>query len=200
MNIVSRNAEKISAFADGQLSSVKDGELMEALRGPAGRQLWQNYHCIGDILRSTDMRCSLSENFSERLFHRLSGEAAHAPVGTHHIRDKKTPFIDFSAVGFAAGGDFARRFVLPGIAIVTAAVMMVVGMPKFGGSAVHHNAVASASSKLESALSTMTSNDAPTLSYASSDAYFREHQRYSPSVYSIPQYARFSASTNDLDK
>ena len=199
MNIVNRNAEKISAFVDGQLSSAKDGELMAALGGPAGRQLWQNYHFIGDSLRSTDMRCSLSENFSERLFHRLGGEAAHAPVGNHHIRDKKTPFIDFSAVGFAASGVLARRLVLPGIAIATAAVM-VIGVPKFGSSTVHQNAVASASSKLEGVLSTMTTNDAPTLSYASSDEYFREHQRYSPSVYSIPQYARSSASTDDLDK
>lgn len=65
--------EHISAFADGTLCNIDRELAMAALQTSDGRQTWQLYHRIGDVLRS-DSVPELSPGFSERLAARLDGE------------------------------------------------------------------------------------------------------------------------------
>ena len=200
MNILSKNAEKISAFADGELSRTHDEELVTILCGIENREIWQNYHHIGDTLRAPDRLLSLSEGFCERIFKQLSYEPTYVvKVNARTSLEKKFPFV-FSTDRFSVCAIWSRRVLLPGMAVLTAAVLTIFAMPKFGNSRVMQSSSANASSKLESTLLFSTKNDAPTLSYAMSDEYFREHQRYSSSVYGIPQYARYASSVDEADK
>ena len=61
--------ERVSACVDGQAED--DAWLDEVLKTPAGRQRWETYHLIGDVLRQTH---PLSANFSHRLMARLEQE------------------------------------------------------------------------------------------------------------------------------
>lgn len=81
--------ELISALADGQLQGDDFARGVEvAASDPAGRQAWQTYHLIGDVLRSGEMAAgTLPDAFLSRLQGRLQQEqhafaAAEAPAAT----------------------------------------------------------------------------------------------------------------------
>ena len=64
----------VSAMVDGELPAG-DAELaMAALHTPDGRQSWQLYHRIGDVLRA-EAAPALSDGFAARLAARLEAEA-----------------------------------------------------------------------------------------------------------------------------
>lgn len=59
----------ISAWVDGE------GEIEPSdLDTPYGRQLWDNYHLIGDVLRSPDLAIAPSEAFYARLSKAIDDE------------------------------------------------------------------------------------------------------------------------------
>lgn len=76
--------ELISALADGQLRGEAFARGVEAAgTDPCGREAWNTYHLIGDVLRSGDLAaCSAPTAFLARLEQRLLQEplqpAAHA--------------------------------------------------------------------------------------------------------------------------
>lgn len=73
--------ELISALADGQLQGDAFARGVElAASDPAGREAWQAYHLIGDVLRSGELAVASSPSvFLERLRHRLQDEPPVAP-------------------------------------------------------------------------------------------------------------------------
>ena len=61
--------ENISAWSDG------DGELRpEDLDTPYGRQVWDTYHLIGDVMRSKDLALQPSDLFYARLSKAIDSE------------------------------------------------------------------------------------------------------------------------------
>lgn len=54
--------ESVSLWVDGELPSDVD-----QLDSPYGRQLWENYHLIGDVLRSEDLAVEPSDLFYARV-------------------------------------------------------------------------------------------------------------------------------------
>lgn len=68
--------EIISALADGQLHGDAFARGVELAAGdPAGREAWQTYHLIGDVLRSGEMAVGTLPNaFMSRLQSRLAQE------------------------------------------------------------------------------------------------------------------------------
>jgi sigma-E factor negative regulatory protein RseA len=69
--------EHISALSDGALHPDDLELALAALQAPDGRQAWEVYHRIGDVLRA-QASPDLSPDFSARLAARLAAEPTHA--------------------------------------------------------------------------------------------------------------------------
>lgn len=73
----SNHDELISGLLDGELSDAQLDALLDGLKGPDGQrimQTWNDYHSLGDILRSDDLAISLSPNFSATMAAKLAAE------------------------------------------------------------------------------------------------------------------------------
>lgn len=68
--------ETISALADGELAASELELAFAALDTDEGRQAWDAYRLIGDVLRSEQCGHALSAQFDARLASRLAAEAA----------------------------------------------------------------------------------------------------------------------------
>jgi sigma-E factor negative regulatory protein RseA len=78
MDTHTRLHETISALADGELAASELELAFAALDTPSGRQAWNAYRHIGDVLRSEQCGHALSAQFDGRLASRLAAEAAPA--------------------------------------------------------------------------------------------------------------------------
>ncbi|MDZ5635704.1 sigma-E factor negative regulatory protein [Janthinobacterium sp. GMG1] len=83
MDTHTRLHETISALADGELAASELELAFAALDTPSGRQAWDAYRHIGDVLRSEQYDHALSAQFDARLASRLAAEAA--PEGAAHV-------------------------------------------------------------------------------------------------------------------
>ena len=72
--------EHISALADGELAAGELELAFAALDTDAGRQVWQAYRLIGEVLRDGQEGLAISTGFEARLASRLAGEAVPTPV------------------------------------------------------------------------------------------------------------------------
>jgi sigma-E factor negative regulatory protein RseA len=73
MDANKKNREFISALSDGELPRIDLELAMAALDGPDGREAWEAYYRIGDVLRA-EPTPDLSPGFAERLAARLAAE------------------------------------------------------------------------------------------------------------------------------
>ena len=78
MDTHTRLHETISALADGELAASELELAFAALDTDEGRQIWDAYRHIGDVLRSEQCGHALSAQFDARLASRLAAEAAAA--------------------------------------------------------------------------------------------------------------------------
>ncbi|WP_343650544.1 sigma-E factor negative regulatory protein [Herbaspirillum sp.] len=221
--------EQISALADGELSSDEMTLAFAALRSSEDAQdAWEDYHRIGEVLRSEEMGVSLSAGFSARMAALLDAEPA---IVAPQPAAATVPAAQPVAAVKAANGDHraARpgrlvRLLMPSAAAAAAAVAAVfVAMPQ--QAVVTADArlaapvaqVASAplgSPSVPSAIATVadTTGSPQNVNQLSSlaqqgevkrdpriDQYLFAHQRFSPS-YSSAQYARSAAFSSDADK
>lgn len=111
----------VSSWVDGE------GEIRaDELDSPYGRQLWDSYHLIGDVLRSDELAIKPSDMFYARLSRAIDAEPTiMAPSLVARTR---------------------WRTGLSGLAVAAAAVTVVwVGLPYFTGTPSHPAAPASAS-------------------------------------------------------
>ncbi|MGB3741803.1 MAG: sigma-E factor negative regulatory protein [Castellaniella sp.] len=72
----------VSSWVDGE-SDIR----AEDLDTPYGRQVWDTYHLIGDVMRSQDLALQPSERFYARVSAALDAEpliVAPAPLGRRH--------------------------------------------------------------------------------------------------------------------
>ncbi|MBV8625879.1 MAG: sigma-E factor negative regulatory protein [Herbaspirillum sp.] len=219
--------EQISALADGELGSEEMTIAFAALRSSKeGQEAWEDYHRIGEVLRSEEMDVSLSAGFSAKMSAWLDAEPAIvAPQVQAAPAVQEAPAAQAAV---AANGDHraARpgrlvRLLMPSAAAAAAAVAAVfVAMPqqavvtadaKVAAPAVQ---MAAAPVSVPSAIATVsdTNGNAQNVNQLSSlaqqgevkrdpriDDYLFAHQRFSPS-YSSAQYARSAAFSTDADK
>ena len=81
MDTHTRLHETISALADGELTAAELELAFAALDTESGRQAWDAYRHIGDVLRAERDGHALSAQFDARLAARLAREAPpHGPL------------------------------------------------------------------------------------------------------------------------
>jgi sigma-E factor negative regulatory protein RseA len=83
MDTHTRLHETISALADGELAANELELAFAALDTPSGRQAWDAYRHIGDVLRSEQYGHALSAQFDARLASRLAAEPAPDEPAVH---------------------------------------------------------------------------------------------------------------------
>lgn len=83
MDTHTRLHETISALADGELAASELELAFAALDTPSGRQAWEAYRHIGDVLRSEQCGHALSAQFDARLASRLAAEPAPGGAAVH---------------------------------------------------------------------------------------------------------------------
>ncbi|TFW33318.1 sigma-E factor negative regulatory protein [Massilia horti] len=89
--------EHISALGDGELSASDIELAFAALQTADGRQAWEVYHRIGDVLRAQSSP-DLSSDFAARLAARLAEEPAHG---------KQAPLAGEAKAGVSMGSPSA---------------------------------------------------------------------------------------------
>lgn len=136
--------EQISALADGELGSEEMTLALAALRSSKDAQdAWEDYHRIGEVLRSEEMDVSLSAGFSAKMSAWLDAEPAIvAPqpqvAPAQPVAAPAAPAVGTATAAGAANGDHrARRpgrlvrLLMPSAAAAAAAVAAVfVAMPQ----------------------------------------------------------------------
>lgn len=83
MDTHTRLREIISALADGELAASELELAFATLNTPSGRQAWDAYRHIGEVLRSEQHGHALSAQFDARLASRLAEEAAPEAAPAH---------------------------------------------------------------------------------------------------------------------
>jgi sigma-E factor negative regulatory protein RseA len=83
MDTHTRLHETISALADGELAASELELAFAALDTDEGRQAWDAYRHIGDVLRSEQYGHALSAQFDARLASRLAAEPAPEGLAVH---------------------------------------------------------------------------------------------------------------------
>ncbi|HEV2612048.1 MAG TPA: sigma-E factor negative regulatory protein [Noviherbaspirillum sp.] len=204
MNTKEMTQEQISALVDGELCEQNIDLALAALRQPRGREAWEAYHQIGDVLRSDDMAVELSPGFAARMAARLEAEpTVVAPFNTS--KSASSPMLGVIQPRAAANDapvqkPFMKNWAVPGMAAAAAvASVMFVASPQL--LVVNKGEAASAmqiagSGKAQSALPSQSGvivaegPEGVVLRDPQIDDYLMAHQRFSPSVYSSAQYAR----------
>lgn len=168
--------EQISAFADGELASFDQSGVLTALRAPAERAVWDDYHHIGDIIRSVEMAAAVHPEFAARTVALLESE----PI-----------YIEASATGpFLSGHQsWLNRSTMLGAAVAAALLLTVVAGPRLAGMQVGDALLQVALFKSDP--QTFGTNAATVvLRDPRMDEYLLAHQRFSPSVFSNAQFSR----------
>ncbi len=198
--------EQISALLDSELSDAHIDVAFAALRQSDGRETWDVYHQIGDVLRSDEMAQGVRGDFTARMLARLDEEP---PILAPSVRQ-----IEQLQNARAAGGTrlspSLKRYGFPS-AVAAAAICAIVLVPQLmksgrtdtmapvtivvppGQSGMPAATIASAGGATQEG--TMVRD--PRISQ-----YLLAHQRYSPSWNSSAQYARSATYTvtSDSDK
>jgi len=73
MDMNKKNREHISTFSDGEILDTDQELALAALDAPDGREAWDLYHRIGDVLRA-QATPDLASGFAARLAERLAAE------------------------------------------------------------------------------------------------------------------------------
>ena len=210
--------EKISAFSDGELAIGHVDIALAALRQEGGRATWDVYHQISDVLCSDDLSCTMSADFSARFAARLAAEPTIiAPaISRYFVVENHDVAGSSPERGMAApvSARRFRRFAIPGLATVAAAVaglafftapqLMVAkheaSTTDGSASVLLAAAPQSASSVTHVVNAESGSGGGIMLRDANIDDYLSAHQRFSPSVYRTAQYARSATFVTNSEK
>ncbi|WP_334187475.1 sigma-E factor negative regulatory protein [Noviherbaspirillum sp.] len=204
MNTKEMTQEQISALVDGELCEQHIDLALAALRQPRGRDAWEAYHQIGDVLRSDDMAVELSPGFAARMVARL--EAEPTVVAPSNIsKPIASPTLGVIQPRTAANDapvqrPSMRNWAVPGMAAAAAvASVMFVASPQLlvAGKEAPASAMqiagsgkVSVASPSQSSVVTAEGPEGVVLRDPQIDDYLLAHQRFSPSVYSSAQFAR----------
>src|SRR3569623_903810 len=226
MNTSKTTREQISAFADGELADNQIDIVITALRQTNGKEAWEDYHQIGDLLRSNEASVELRSDFSARMAARLQAEPTiMAPTAAvSYINRTPEPTLDAVPSDTRRGW---KRMAMPGMAVAAATVLALLSTPQIitalkgnaaeatnpanpasmsvvaaapvAGAITHASVVALASAP-RTVPAAVNPNDGVMLRDPNIDEYLLAHQRFSPSMYSTAQFARSSLLANESDK
>lgn len=192
--------EQISALLDGELSDAHFDVALAALRRNEGKETWDVYHQIGDVLRSEDMAQDFSAGFTSRLLARLDEEP---PI----LAPAPQPVEQRPAQIQHAGNGRMMRYFFP-TAAAAAAVFALVMAPQMMGKKGGDSQAGSTTVVLPAApagttagpiASADTDKDGTMVRDPRVDQYLLAHQRYSPSWNSSAEYARSATYTVTSD-
>lgn len=103
--------ELISSMLDGELTDVQLDAVLLRLKSDEGKQIqatWDQYHQVGDVLRSEDLAVSFSEDFSKKFSALLDAEPVIlAPKSNTVVANtakhglSKSPYFAISSVAAA---------------------------------------------------------------------------------------------------
>lgn len=187
MNNSYKADEKISAFADGELDVSLHDAVLNALREPEASGIWENYHCIGDVLRSSEAMVAPGAEFASRMATRLADE----PI---HLKSEECPVVQ--SVPLTAPCDrpygVVRRLAVPGAAIAATVILALsASLNNVNDSEI------SIATDTASPIATPVAATASAIHDAQIGDYLLAHQRFSPSLYTTAHYARFSNSAKE---
>ena len=181
MNSSTTTQEQISAFADGELALADHDQILSALRAPAERAVCDDYHHIGDILRSVEMAAVVRPAFAAHMASRLANEPAHIGAAAQFAFASHEPVLGQQS--------WLKRFVMPGVAVVAALVLTVIAVPRMAvvqsGVGQQDTSVSRSGARVSNGAATMDVMRDPRM-----EEYLLAHQRFSPSVFSTAQFAR----------
>lgn len=182
--------QRISDAMDSEIDPEHLNAALSDAHEGHGRESWELYHRIGDVLRSSDADVPMSSNFAARMSARLAAEPAIvAPI--HAARANRIRI---------------RRLALPGALAAAAAAVAFIATPQLmvamQGNGDNIKAVTApvASELARAAAVDRSSRTETAMRTQDIDEYLIAHQRFSPSVYSSTQYARpaaFSSGTTN---
>lgn len=197
MNTSTTRCQLISLFADGELDDSEQLHVLALLRQSEGSRKWDEYHLVGDLLRSTDMAGEVRPGFAACFSARLAAEPAFLNAESPLGGASKEP-----AASRRASRNRMYRLAAPGAAIAAAVLLTIAALPHLSGlhaGAAGGNAalLAHVSARPESIA---LSSERATLRDARIDEYLQAHQRFSPSLYTTAQYSRAAAFAVEKDK
>jgi sigma-E factor negative regulatory protein RseA len=197
MNTKKIGQERISELVDGELPSGHLPVAFASLNSEDGRSTWDIYHQIGDVLRSDDMAISLSPNFAASFAARLEAEPT---ILTPVVGQAEQ--MGQSSIASNGIARVYKRFSIQGFAVAaTVAVFAFISAPQLmmaikgeqQNSHVPNAMVATSSTSIIS----NAQQEGTVLRDPQIDQYLLAHQRFSPSAYSIAQYARPATFATD---
>lgn len=156
---------------------------------PDVKNSWDQYHQIGDALRSDELALTMSPDFGSRLAARLDAEPSHIRSESHDAARTSQPQLEAArmASGLTVSRFSIKRVVLSSIAVATAAAAAaLIGLPQL--------MVATNPFSLATKVAT---REGVTLRDSRIDGYLMAHQQFSPSVYRSAQYVRSVPLTAD---
>jgi len=205
--------EQISALVDNELVDEHVNLALAALRQADGRDAWDIYHQIGDVLRSDEMAHEFSPDFTSRLMARLDAEPTVVAPQVRPAAEQPS----LLAVGGSRSMSVAfRRYGAP-TAMAAVAVMALIVSPQLltalKGNTVKDplltQVVAPVNQGQTGTLQKVAAQDI-TVSAATQngvilrdpkiDEYLLAHQRFSPAWNSSAQYARSATFASGADK
>jgi sigma-E factor negative regulatory protein RseA len=201
MNTKKIGQERISELVDGELASSYLPVTFAALNGKDGQDTWDLYHQIGDVLRSDDMAISMSPNFAAAFSARLDAEPTIIAPGLVQGQAGLQDHLNVSS----GVQRVAKRFSIQGFAVAaTVAVFAFISAPQMmvalkGASQNNHPSSAMMASNSNAPVISNT-QEGTVLRDAQIDQYLLAHQRFSPSAYSIAQYARPATFATESNK
>jgi sigma-E factor negative regulatory protein RseA len=204
MNTKEMTQEQISALADGELSNAYVETAMAALRQAHGRDTWDVYHQIGDILRSDDMALTMSPDFAAGMAARLEAEptiiAAPLAATLQSFEQIAVGGGQPVRVGVAGVRGTIKRFALPGMAAAAVAAAAFIISPQLMFVSGPAPAVVAAPQLAAADDVHIVTRAGEVLRDPRMNEYLLAHQRFSPSLYSTAQYARSATFASDADK
>jgi sigma-E factor negative regulatory protein RseA len=201
MNTKKIGQERISELVDGELASSYIPVTFATLNGREGQDTWDLYHQIGDVLRSDDMAISMSPNFAASFSARLDAEPTIIAPG---LMQGQTGMQDNTNAS-KSDQHWSKRFSMQGLAVAaTVAVFAFISAPQLmvalkGASQNDHTSSAMIATNGNQQVIANT-QEGTVLRDPQIDQYLLAHQRFSPSAYSIAQYARPATFATESNK
>jgi sigma-E factor negative regulatory protein RseA len=162
---------QVSSFADGEHDATEISALLKLVREPGGRAAWDEYHLIGDVLRSNESAVKLRPDFGAQMTARLADEPT---------------YISPASTAIAA------------TVLLTVLVGPRLIGPQHLALVAHESGATSAGAGIVTVSAAKPGT--VVLRDAQIDEYLLAHQRFSPSLYSTALYARSSTFVTESDK
>lgn len=189
--------DNISAMVDGELSNAQWASLISRLEekdNHSGKNTWEIYHQIGDVLRSDDLAVTLSPDFSSRFSALLDAEpviltpkfeqVTEVPISANVVRlhqPRTARYIAMTSIAAAAAvAFFMAPQIIPLLNVSPASDMLISKGEQTNKTPV--NGIQLASNVNSPEVPHKSSEQIEMLRDPRLDSYLMAHQKFSPSI------------------